>query len=548
MSITLSSRLISTLLLSAPLFVGAQNPSAPQPAGPSQPRYNLELKTRLVVEDVIVTDHRGLPVSGLPQSSFHIQDSGTEQHIRDFAEHSSTVSTPAVTALPAGTWSNVPMLRNTGNTIAMLLDPVSMTLPEQMFLRLQMLKYLRNMPDGSQVAIFRANSHGVPILVQSLTTDRARLEAAVDASVPAILSPADSFGNAIAQLRNIADFLLPIPGKKVLLWFGGRFPLFLDPDACSAMQPMVPTVESAAAEIPNCGSLLDVRRDAYRALEQARIAVFPIDVRGVLGATSAASPSTGSQLKNSPGSIPVSSIPEAAKIAGQYDDLEDLAKATGGKAFYSTNDLAKAITSAVILGTSAYTLTWRPEPYTTNGSWHRVRISVDGGYNLSYRNGYFAGEPTPPSDGGRRRLAADGKVAAPDSEIWKDAVNQSPILFSAHFVTLGEADKRLRLKVLYAIPTSSVTFQPAGDGSQHARLRLFVLAYNVSGEVQGSTLDTIETHYTPAQMQVAARIGTPVDQTLEVGKAAKFLLLAVEDLESNRVGTLEIPLADVVGH
>ena len=440
------------------------------------------------------------------------------------------------------------MFRNTGSTIAMLIDPVSMTVPEQMILRLQMLKYLRGMPAGAQAAIFRANSHGVPILVQSLTSDRALLTTAINASVPAILPPVDAFGNAVAQLRNIADFLLPVPGKKVLLWFGGRFPLFLDPDACSVMGTVTPTVGAVAAQTADCGSLLDVRREAYRALEQARIAVFPIDVRGVLNVNGITPPSTRSQLKNSPGSIPAPATTEAAALGGQYNDLDELAGATGGKAFYSNNDIAGAITSAVQLGTSAYTLTWTPEPYAADGSWHKVRIRVDGGYNVSYRRGYFAMEPEPPTAAVRRLLSADGTAAAPSAGTLRDAVEQPPILFSAHVLPQSAGGKRVQLKVEYQIPTASLLFQPAADGSQRASLRVFVLAYNISGDVQGGTLDQIETHYTPAQMQLASRIGTPIVQTLDVGNASKFLLLAVEDRQSKRVGTLEIPLAEAIGH
>ena len=61
-------------------------------------------------------------------------------------------------------------------------------------------------------------------------------------------------------------------------------------------------------------------------------------------------------------------------------------------------------------------------------------------------------------------------------------------------------------------------------------------------------MDTVETNYTPAQTELAARIRTPADQRFEVKQGAQFLLLAVEDLRTERVGTLQLPLATVTGN
>ena len=58
-------------------------------------------------------------------------------------------------------------------------------------------------------------------------------------------------------------------------------------------------------------------------------------------------------------------------------------------------------------------------------------------------------------------------------------------------------------------------------------------------------MDSVETNYTQTQMQSAARVGTPALQTIDIRKGSRYLLLAVEDLATQRVGTLQLPLADV---
>ena len=72
-----------------------------------------------------------------------------------------------------------------------------------------------------------------------------------------------------------------------------------------------------------------------------------------------------------------------------------------------------------------------------------------------------------------------------------------------------------------------------------------MLAYSTEGDVESTAMDTIETRFTPSQMATATRIGTPAEQTVEVGKSSQSLLLAVEDLQTQRVGTLQVPLQDV---
>ena len=408
----------SLLLLGASLLpAAAQNPAVPaaksgpnQPGqsspGPNGPTYTLDVGTRLVIEDVSVTDKAGNPVTGLPQSAFHVQDDGTPQTIRDFSEQSGPKLTDLAKTESKNAYTNASLYRSGSGVVALLIDPVSLALPDQMFLRLQMLRYLEEMPEGTPVAIFRANSRGTPVLIQSLTSDRALLVAAVNASVPGIPRGADAFGNAMAELENISDYLRPVPGKKVLLWFAGRFPLYIDPEDCSSARP-----HQMAAD---CASLEDARKEAFRALEQARIAVYPIDARGVLNAGPPARAQTNTALANSPGSVAAPPLDEGSKISGQCEVMDQLADATGGRAYYSNNALAVAIASAVHLGEHSYTVTYQPEPYKADARWHKVRVTVDGRYTVRYREGYYAGEASPCLS--RKEAADDGGPRSIDKE------------------------------------------------------------------------------------------------------------------------------------
>ncbi len=92
------------------------------------------------------------------------------------------------------------------------------------------------------------------------------------------------------------------------------------------------------------------------------------------------------------------------------------------------------------------------------------------------------------------------------------------------------------------IPTTQLHFD---NSAGHARFRIAALAYNSWGDILSHAMDVVDTHYSPDQMQLASRIGTPADQTIEIKKGAQFLLLAVEDLTTEKVGTLQVSLASL---
>ena len=74
------------------------------------------------------------------------------------------------------------------------------------------------------------------------------------------------------------------------------------------------------------------RRHAARALEQARVAVYPIDVRGVVVLGAPVLPSPNTALLNKPDSYQAPPTDTSVKLSGQYDEMEqklETAKETG---------------------------------------------------------------------------------------------------------------------------------------------------------------------------------------------------------------------------
>jgi hypothetical protein len=85
---------------------GQTNAQTNAPGSP-QPGYTFQTNSRVVLTDVTVTDAKGNPVRGLPQSAFQIFEDNQPQRIASFEEHSGAVAPVALPAAKRGVYSNV---------------------------------------------------------------------------------------------------------------------------------------------------------------------------------------------------------------------------------------------------------------------------------------------------------------------------------------------------------------------------------------------------------------------------------------------------------
>jgi hypothetical protein len=76
----------------------------------------------------------------------------------------------------------------------------------------------------------------------------------------------------------------------------------------------------------------------------------------------------------------------------------DLATVTGGRAFYSDNDLSAALDEAIENGANYYSLTYSPTNPNYNGSLRNIRVSLARPRcQLQYRRSYYADDPYSPT-------------------------------------------------------------------------------------------------------------------------------------------------------
>ena len=534
---------------------GAMRPVDPVSTPQGVQSGNLVFKStvRRVIVDVVVSDSLGRPVPGLTTSDFKISEDGNPQSIRSFDLHdfdSVSDSLPKLPAeLPANTFLNVPSGPERGPLYVLLLDLLNMEKEDQPVARKQVMEFIRRKPFGTRFAIYVLSDRLYQ--VQGFTENRNLLAQALDPSnphsrIPKIFLNADNFRPYIstpAILGKIGEYLADLPGHKNLIWISGSFP-----------SAILPSSESSEAL-----SVSDQIKQATDTLARARIAVYPIDVRGVVAtspsASKAGSPDAGAGLQAD------------TMVNALHMTEEEIASATGGRAFNNSNDIAEELTAATETGGRYYTLTYSPTNQNYDGKVRHIRIELaQRGCRLEYRRTYFgtadAMKKAPPREKPLTAELEPVETSRPADSIYPNMQHGAPIahqlLFRASFHTLAPAAKATREQISKLAASFDAhgkdNVKPRHDlklqtyqidytiAARYPLLEIAAAAYDEEGKILNSAIQRVieEGALFPEAKEGGALYR--VRQKFDVPVNASTVRVAVRDVATDNVGALEVKL------
>ena len=518
---------------------------------------------RRVVVDVVVSDSDGKPVSGLTAADFSVSEDGKPQKIRFFDVHDFDVVSDSLpklpTSLPANTFVNVPAGPELGPLYVLLLDLVNMGVDDQPRAREQLLKFIRSKPLGTRFAIF-VFSDGL-YLVQGFSEDPNLLAAAVDpknprSHVPRIFLYADNYRPYFSTprvLMNIAKFVADLPGHKNVIWLSASFP-------STGMPGPDPGIEAA--------SINEEIKEATDTLARGQIAVYPVDVRGVVA--------TGAQAADADTPSRASSGSADYALNATHMTEQEIAYATGGRAFYNTNDLATALSEATETGGHYYTLSYSPSNYNYNGRLRRINVAISKrGYHLAYRRSYYANSSyanpgsSPAEPLGAWRSASELEplmVSRPADSLYPNMQHGAPLahqlLFRAHIHPLGPPAKatpaqmanladqpaffRERRKDRANRPLRPIQLQTYEidytAAARYPTLEVAAAAFDADGKMLNAVIH--RTREDSAGIPAGERRDGiyRVQQRFDVPTTAVSIRLAVRDVATDNVGAMEVNL------
>jgi VWFA-related protein len=357
--------------------------------------------THLVQVDVVVHNKAGA-VAGLQKSNFTLLDEGKPQPITVFSVTASGGHTSSATPLPTGAVSN--RWNKQGEPLAtatiLLIDRLNTPVNDQLYANRKILQFLQTQGARDRFGIYiLGNSLRV---VQDLTADPDRLNRAIknvkpqdvkrlsadvkldatgDAVTDAMLANSisalqdfvldDRVGTTQKALIAIARHLAKVPGRKNLIWVSGSFPLLI-------VKPH---------------EVIDYSKDvdaAARALNDANVAVYPVDARGLIGMP-AGNAEQGPAGRPNCFTLGVCVPPEQRGGPSGVDTMNTLAGLTGGLAYYNTNGIEDSIRKAADDSEITYTLGFAPSDDSFDDKFHKLTVKVDRkGVDVRFRKGYFA--------------------------------------------------------------------------------------------------------------------------------------------------------------
>jgi hypothetical protein len=238
--------------------------------------------------------------------------------------------------------------------------------------------------------------------------------------------------------------------------------------------------------------------------------------------------------------------------------MAQLARSTGGEAFYDTNGFKEAMEKAVSDGEDYYTFAYTPPERKYNGSYREIDVKTSHpGLQLFYRTGYRAVDPNAPV-----RAADASMPSALRDSVRLGAPAATQILFEVKLdpedaivdkITSGaKPDSAMmkppyrRLDLVYQVDIGGALFTTSPDGDRHGSLDFAIFVYNSEGALANETTNKVNLDLPSARYAELLQRGLRVGQTVEApAKGNYFLRIVVYDPKGDRVGTTEVPLADL---
>ena len=562
---------------------GLPEPPANPQTGSTNSSFTLRMTARLVDVGLVAFDKKGHPVTDLKPEDFEIYDNGRKQTVRSFSqagvesakESGLTPGQPVFSNRRADRVDAQPGAGVTeGSTTILLLDPGNLAWPDLTYARGEILRFLQSLPANEVVGLYVMNAHGFQVL-EERTADHALLASKLHGWMPSaqdlaqaqemeqrnrqqfdyVLNPTDlQFVNgninmapdtatmvdpqlrdngsnpgrsAFPILAGVARHLAVIPGHKNLVWI-------------TSDNVLADWTNQAVGSDKGSKHVEGYVLRAQEALNDAHVSVYPLDASQL--ETNAIDPSLlGRNVQLSPSVT----APPGAQAGGQapgrvaaemQQDLhpiqaaiQEMAEATGGRAFRRNGQIAKNLDEVIADGRAAYLLGFTPDT-PADDQYHllTVKLAARRGVTLRYRTGYeYAKEPATLKERFQRA-------------VWQ-ALDVSEIAVSANPVAASEGTT-----VKLNIATNDLALKQQAEHWVD-KLDVFLIQRDDEGLHARITGQTLTLTLKPATYAKLLQEGIPFDQYIEKKPDAGSMRIIVVDENSGRMGSVTIPAAALRG-
>jgi len=519
-------------------------------------------ESTLVEFTLIAIDKDGKPVTDLKREEIVVKDKGRPRDLAVFRYEGGEQPRITPSELPIGIFTNSPDLTPGAprNVTAIVLDTLNTQPREQTWVKAQAMRYLGGLMDNTRVAVYllgqdltvvhdfsddaaslRGRIGHIPLreaaptlgMIDDMAREMDNLLSWMEAqrmSQPVIVAllQGERFAHQSADeqrtrttlqlLEGLGDHLAGIPGRKSIVWFGSGTTML--------------SISGALEKNTVGGSISheELIRDTARRLAQQGVTMYMFDARGMqIDANSTAEIyKARSSIRGNPNDPYERLKANATLSADTTPAMAKFAAITGGRFYWNTNDVGRAVDEIVADSEGTYSLGFYADG-EPDDKWHNLDVSVARkGVKLQHRDGYMSAAP-----------AAEPLDWTEDQ--WRAAV------YNPVGSTAVQLDARLRfdgattISMTMQISVDALHFRQV-DGQSSAAVDVAIVDKlpNAQFRVQRTPRKIAYPMGEYAEMGV-----TNVSHTWELTPDASVVRLIVRDRLTNRYGTLDVPVKDI---
>lgn len=539
------------------------------PCSPQQVAPKLSVTTRLVELSVVADGKKGKPVSDLSEKDFHIFDDGHEEQIAHFEVVTSSPAASVPLNLPPDVYTNLLGQRGAvpGSVTIILIDRLNTSFMDQSWVAPQIIKYLGHIKPQDHIALYTLGPDLRVVL--DFTSDAASLVAAVRAlgstsphqiQQVAAPDPQASAANALPQqgnapsqraqrmtqllndflsdaqkqqqvfylddrvrltlaaFRAIAQHVSSLQGRKNLLWVSGSFPVSFDNN--------IGTLPGHEAR-----DYSEEIEGTTQRLSSANVAVYPVDARGLIPFDPGlANPMYSSRRAALEPTLPPSLDPN------DITTMNALAEATGGRAFFNTNDIERSVERAVDDARISYILGYYPDRNRWNGEFRKIKVKVDRPHvEVRTRSGYFATPAVP------LRPKDRGTVL---EQIATSPLDSTSLTAFAKLVHVSQGGPNGSLDAFLNVDPRGLSFSQI-NGHWKGRMVAAFIQLDAQGAVLGNGVieQTVDMDLLPATYDQLMHTALKLEKKFPLDPKAVHLCVVALDENTGNAGSIHIPVA-----
>lgn len=503
--------------------------------------------TRLVIENVTVTDAAGHAIPGLTAKDFVITEDGQPQTVSvcDYQALTATQLAPAPAPQPEARPATPPVggvttfqitpetpgsNRYSGRRLVVLyFDLTAMAIPEQFRALDSATRYVNSQLHGNDMMAVMSYAGTEVRVNQDFTSDKETLLGAISklelqvglrlngqnsdedaADTGSAFGADDSEFNVfndnrqLAALRNAITMLASINEKKSLVYFASGLTL---------------------NQTDNQAQLESTTNEAVR----DNVALYPVDARGLV-----ATAPLGDASQGSPGGVSMynggAALALNLRMERSQDTLYALGADTGGKALLDTNNLSRGIEQARDAITSYYVLGYYTSNAVEDGKFRKVEITLAGhpGAKLAYRKGYYGPKSF------AKFTEADREAQLEDALQLGNPITDLTLSLEVNYFQLNSAEYFVPIAI--KVPGSELALAKSG-GAHTSRLDFIGEVKDAYGTTISNFRDHIEMKLDGETAQQLAKVPIEYTSGFTLLPDKYTIKVLARDDETGRIGT-----------